>query len=273
MIVVRSVVLAALLVTACSPSESAPYLANKVVMFVDLTQSITDPAAIEGMANVASDVVLKLPPDSALHVHPIDKSRAAPAIFKFEAKRPSKPSELRPLAEAKAHAAKQLAAAILERRRSYLENGAPRQEPISCILRSLETADGLFERACDGRSATRCWLLYLSDMVEDCADLLACGPRPCPRMALTRERYQASRTALQDYAPAFSLAYARVAVVSAAENGVHNDKNASTDERRAFWDIAFAKVQLSTKEQDPGFLPTLPTWFLAEEEGGEGSGP
>lgn len=245
---------------AASADSPPPQPSTKVVMFVDLTQSIAETSAIERFANIAQRVVLDLPDDSLLLVYPIDRSRTADRLYEFQSKRAKKPSEVKVREAERTAAGDELKRTILERRKVYA-TGVAQKEPISCILRTLATASTVLKAACVPGPATHCWLVYLSDMIEDCDDLRDCGDQPCGRMALTKDLYRSSRQMLEKYAPKFSLADARVVVITAAESPSANDKKAAFEDVQSFWKTAFGKAGVPL-DQDLWFLSSLPPHFL-----------
>lgn len=258
---VLTVVSAALALGCLGSGEMPPPRpATKVVMFVDLTQSIAQVSAIEGFANIAQKVVTDLPDDAHLFVYPIDRSRTATALYEFETTRAKKPSEVKLRQAERVAAGEELKRAILERRKMY-ETGVAQKEPISCILRTLATASAVLQAACVPGPSTRCWLVYLSDMIEDCDDLRDCGDQSCGRMALTKDLYKSSRQMLENYAPKFSLADARVVVITAAESPSANDKKAAFEDVQSFWKTAFGKAGVPL-DRDLWFLSSLPPNFL-----------
>ncbi len=249
---------------ACAPPppREKPPAPTVVVMFVDLTASIGDEAAIQSLADVAEKVVKQLPWSSRLHVYPVDSSRSVkPLVDEFvRPERAAKPSDKKAPLE---HAAK-LRASILDRRKEYLAESA-QSEPLSCLLRTMQTAHDILARY--PHHGGRFELVYLSDMVEDCADLDACGDKKCGRMSLTREGYERASQTLGRYKPDFSLGFARVTVVTPPRSGGSNTPNVGSDEIQKFWMRAFSIAGLKADRSEALFLADLPSDFLAPDGG------
>ncbi len=260
-------------------TESVPTV---VVMFVDLTSSIASDAAIDEIADNAKKALRSIPPNSQITVSvwPVDKASSVKPLIEVSVPEPQTAKQRQLSQRLLNQRGEELFKAIHKRRELYV---APdrRNEPRSCLIRTLKTASEIFERERNYHPNARCELVYLSDMVEECDDLF-CGTPPCGT-SLTIKNYRKTLDVVSHYEPGFSLSYANLTVVTAIEDAPDKpgqtrqeyksrgkdpeDQYVNVDSRKQFWREVFRKVGFSDKKiKNSGFLSTLPGDFLRQGE-------
>lgn len=244
-----------------SPSTNTSVVDKTVVavIFCDLTtRSIEDTASIQKVARDAYQLVQVFPANSHITLYPVDSSPFVRPILEYtKPRKPTKPSDIQEYELENIKAAKYAAAKILQLYRDVYSKKEIYEKSISCLTRTLETANQLFSqyRSIDqGHYIYE--LLYLSDMIEECGD------SPVGHVSFRRDLFPPTQKNLKNYQPHFDLSYANVSVIVTAEKLAADSKFITAEQLKDTWDQIFMKVGFSPEQlKRANFLPTIPPRF------------
>lgn len=228
-----------------------------VLIFCDLSTSV-DSAAILKVERDVSKLMLNFPYETRLYILPIVESPFVKPILDFtypgKATRPSDIEKNKALVRRAAQYAPQK---IKELYRKEFSGPNAQNKPLSCILRSLETAHSYFSqfRSIQGEKF-EFELIYLSDMIEECKN------SPVGGVFLTKGSHNAALQNLQNYKPDFDLSYARVSIIVSVDAYDEESKYISYEQLKDVWQKIFARAGFSAERfREFGFLSTIPPRF------------
>lgn len=228
-----------------------------VLIFCDLTASV-DSSSIRKVARDAYNLIFVFPYQTRLIIYPIDESPFVKPILDFTY--PSKATKNSQIHKNKIwirNVARSAYDSIINLYHAEYSNSKTGSRPISCIMRSLETAHCQFMQFKDVSGKKYSYeLIYLSDMLEEC------GTSPVGPVAFTKKYFRNSLERLEAYQPEFDLSYANVSIIISVEQYAMESAYISYEELKTAWKKVFMKVGFSAERIEGfNFLPTIPPKF------------
>lgn len=238
-------------------NETTPGVTTVALIFCDLSTSI-DSSAILKVSRDVSKLMLSFPYETKLYVLPITESPFVKPIIDFtypgKATRPSEIEKNKVLVRRTAQYTSQK---IKDIYRKEFSGPNAQNKPLSCILRSLETAYSYFSqfRSIPGRKF-EFELIYLSDMIEECKN------SPVGPVFLTKAGYNTASQNLQNYRPGFDLSYVRVSIIVSVDAYDEDSQYISYERLKEVWQNIFLRIGFSNERfLEIGFLSTIPPRF------------
>lgn len=227
------------------------------LIFCDLTTSV-DSAAVPKVARDVSKLMLSFPYETKLYILPVAESPFIKPILDFTYPgKATKPSEIEKNKLLIRKVAQYAGDKIKKLHREGFSGRDAKNKPLSCIMRSLETAHSYFSqfRALKDKQFDF-ELIYLSDMIEEC-DNSPAGP-----VFLTKKNYKSALVNLQNYKPAFDLSYAKVSVIVSVDEYDEASQYVSYEQLKEVWKNIFIKAGFTAENFEQfNFLATIPPRF------------
>jgi len=215
-----------------------------VAVFADLTTSV-DSGHVDAIARNVYRLVMMAPPGAHVMIHSVDQSSTTPAILDYTI--PQVPDVLQDFNPVLSEVIAQAEMASNKVRDLYTNVYAERRDQsLTCLLRTLNKANNIFRRELLQHEhqripgAFRFHLVYLSDMVEECADS-ELGP-----LYMTRGRFHPE--ILTHYNPGFDLGDAELTIVRSSQSAGTESPAIPTEELEDAWATLFERAGF-TREQ------------------------
>ena len=230
------------------------------VIFCDFTtRTIGDSTSIKKVAENISKLVYSLPPKSKVYICPIDSSPFVEFIDEYEKPiRSSKPSDMQKYKLWNTKKAIDVAAKIINTHKNVYSDMKIQKKSISCIVRTLKTADGLFSQYRNNNDGNDFIyeLIYFSDMIEECKN------SSVGHISFRRNFFSKTLNNLHNYKPEFDLSYADVSVIVTAKQPGQYSDFITSDQLMNIWKEIFMKVGFSEKQfREFHFSSTIPVRF------------
>lgn len=226
------------------------------VIFCDLSTSI-DTSSIQEVAKTAGRLFLKFPPGSKMYYYPIDESPFIKPIIIYEKpKRPRTTSEKERYMITERRKAREIYNRIVKLYYEVYYSPEARNRPISCMIRTLNTAHSIFSQHYSVNKNVTFELVYLSDMIEECQN------SPIGPIYMHKKNYSIIKKRLSSYRPNFNLSFANISIIRSFEKYATLTSYVSSEKLEELWKIIFMKVGFTRSQADSiEFFPTIPPRF------------
>jgi hypothetical protein len=212
------------------------------VIFCDLSTSV-DSLSIKKVAQDAGKLLLKFPPESKLYYLPIDETPYIKPIMIYDKPRkPKTTSEKEGYLIITKRKAQQVHNNIIMLYRNVYASAEFRNRPLSCIIRTLDTANSIFSQYRSTNKSFTYELIYLSDMLEECNN------SPIGPLYMHKKNYLDVKRKISTYNPGFDLSFVNLSVIVSIEQYAMSSAYVNSEELKGLWRNIFMRAGFTNEQ-------------------------